>query len=84
MNKKAQTMGLAIINTIAIFLIGFMFINFLMPEVTDFRVNLNCSDASNIHDGNKLLCLMGDATVPYFILLIFSLGLGIIMSRLGI
>lgn len=82
MNKNGQTLGLAIINSLGVLIIGLMFINFVLPEVTDFRTNMNCADAENIHDGNKLLCLMGDATVPYVILLVLSLGVGLITARL--
>jgi hypothetical protein len=58
-NKKAQ-LGLSIINAIFIFIIGMLIINFLMPEVTDFRTNMDCSNYSGISDATKLLCLVGD------------------------
>jgi uncharacterized membrane protein YqjE len=83
-NKKAQTMGLAIITMLGIFLIGFVFLNFIIPEVTTFRIDMNCNSASSIHDGNKLSCLMGDLTIPYFVLTIFSLSIGIIVARLNL
>ena len=80
--KKGQTMGLAIINTIFIFLVGFMILNLLMPEITQARTDLSCASPSEIHDGTKLLCLMTDATVPYWILLVFSIGIGLITARM--
>ena len=80
-NKKGS-LGLAILSTIGIFIIGFMFLNFLMPEVTQFRVDMNCASADTIHDGVKILCLITDTVVPYWILLILSIGLGAITSRL--
>lgn len=82
-NKKAQTMGLAILSAIAVFVVGLMFINFIMPEVTNFRVDMTCSDSS-ISDGSKLMCLMGDLVVPYVILVIISLGVGAITARLAL
>ena len=81
MNKNGG-IGLAILSTIGIFIIGFMFLNFLMPEVTQFRADMNCASADEIHDGTKILCLVSDLTVPYWILLILSIGLGAITSRL--
>jgi len=81
MNKKAA-LGLAILSMIGIFIVGFMFLNFLMPEITQFRTDMNCADASNIHDGTKVLCLITDATVPYWILLILSIGLGAITDKI--
>ena len=80
-NKKGS-LGLAILSTIGIFIVGFMFLNFLMPEVTQFRVDMNCASADTIHDGVKILCLITDTVVPYWILLILSIGLGAITSRL--
>jgi hypothetical protein len=82
MNNKGQTLGLAILSSVFIFIIGMMIINFIIPEVTEFRINLNCADASSISDGTKLLCLVGGTAVPYWILLIFSIIVGAIVSRM--
>jgi len=82
MNKNGG-IGFAILMSIGIFVVGFTMLNFLLPEVSDLRVNLNCDSPDTIHDGNKLLCLaLVDLTVPYWILLILSIGLGAITSRL--
>jgi uncharacterized membrane protein len=82
MNNKGQTLGLAILSSIFIFISGLMIINFIIPEVTEFRINLNCADAEAISDGTKLLCLVGGTAVPYWILLIFSIIVGAIVSRM--
>lgn len=76
-------MGLAILSALAVFIIGLMFVNFIMPEVTTFRTAMSCSD-STISDGAKLLCLFGDVTVPYVIVTILSLAVGAITSRLSL
>ena len=82
MDKKAG-IGFGILASLAIFIIGFMMLNFLLPEVSTLRVELNCDSPDTIHDGNKLLCLaLVDATVPYFILLILSIGLGAITNKI--
>jgi len=80
--KSGQTLGIAIIMSIGIFLIGMMAMNFLMPEVTRTvdSDNLDC-DNSSISDGTKLTCLAVDSTVPYFILAILSVTIGIITAR---
>lgn len=84
MNKKAQTLGLAVIIAITIFIVGMLSVNFLTPEITRARnsANLDCSQTlGNISDGVKLTCLTIDLVVPYFIVLIFSVAGGIIVSR---
>lgn len=80
--KKGQTMPLAILSALAVFIVGFTLINFLMPEVTTFRVDMGCADASTLNDGAKLLCLIGDATIPYVLLSVFSLAVGLIIARM--
>lgn len=80
MNKRGS-LGIAIITAFFIFIIGFATINLLMPEVTTFRTDMNCADAANISDATKMLCLVGDISIPYWILLILSITIGGILSR---
>jgi len=82
--KKGQTMGIAILSSIVIFILGIMCINFLLTEVSTARINLSCEDASNISDGTKFLCLIIDTQIPYFIWLVFCISLGAILSRMNI
>ena len=82
MNNRGQTVMLAILFAIFIFLVGMVFVNFLTDDVTLFRTGMNCSNASGISDGSKLTCLFGDAAVPYWILLVISLAGGTIFARL--
>jgi len=81
MNKKGS-MGIAIVSAIFIFIIGLMCINFITDEITRARIDLNCSDATGISDGTKLLCLVIDTQVPYWILLIVSISVGGLIARL--
>ncbi len=83
MNKKGS-LGIAILTSVFIFIIGMAIINLILPEVTDFRTNLNCAEADSISDGTKLLCLVGGVIVPYWILLVLSITVGGIVSRLNI
>jgi hypothetical protein len=66
---------------IFIFLVGIVFINFLMPDVSDARIALDCSNAAGISDGNKMVCLLVDVTVPYWIMLVISVMGGVILDR---
>ena len=82
MNNKGQSMGLAIVMAITIFIVGMLCINFVKMGITTARdaSNLNCAD-STISDGTKLTCLVVDIVVPYFFVLIFSVAGGIISAR---
>ena len=80
MNKKGN-LGIAIITSLLLIIIGFMCINFVRDEVTQTRLDLNCANADDISDATKLLCLVVDTTVPYWIWLILSLSIGIIINR---
>lgn len=82
MNKKGQTLGMAILIAITIFIVGMLCVNFLKPEITRARnsTNLDC-DGSTISDGTKLACLAVDIVIPYFIVIVFSVAGGVIASR---
>ena len=56
-----------------IFISGVLFIEHIKTGVTDSRTDLTCTDAENISDGTKVLCLLIDGTVPYFIIVFLSL-----------
>ena len=84
MNKKGQSLGISVISMIFVFIIGIMFINFIMPEITTTRGDLNCADGSSISDGTKLLCLVIDTTIPYWIVLILTASVGFVTMRLNL
>lgn len=77
-------MGLAVLSFLAVMIIGLVFINFIMPEVSTFRLNLNCASADTISSGTKILCLFGDIVVPYVILSVLALAISAITARLSI
>ena len=81
-NRRGQSLGLGIISAVFIFIVGILFINFIMPEVSTARVELDCANAAGISDGVKLTCLAISSTVPYWIILIFSLAIGFITARM--
>ena len=82
MKTKAQSLGLAIIVSIFILIIGFTILNFVKDEVTRARTDLSCADAADISDGTKLLCLAIDGVVPSWIVIIFSIIIGAITVRM--
>lgn len=83
MNKSGQTLGIAIMVAIVIFIIGMLCVNFIKDEVTRARgaTELDCANSAVISDATKLTCLAVDWVVPYFIILIFSVAGGIITAR---
>ena len=80
-NKKGQ-IGIAIITFIILIIIGFMMINFVKDEVTNARVNLSCASADDISDATKLTCLVVDVVVIYWIWIIISTAIGLIIARM--
>jgi hypothetical protein len=82
MNKKAE-IGFAVVTFIFFFLIGMVVVNLIKPEVTNARSpsSLDCGN-STISDGNKLTCLAVDLTIPYFIVLVCSVGGALLTEKL--
>jgi len=82
MKGKKANMSLAVLSALAVFVCGFLFINFLTPEIDTFRTAMDCSNVAGITDGQKIMCLGGGLVVPYFIIGLLSLAIGGITSRL--
>jgi len=80
MNKKASFFfGITI--AIFVYIMGVLFLPFIMDDITTARDSLDCSNA-DITDGNKLNCLITDLTVPYLILFFVSLAAGYIAGSI--
>lgn len=73
--------GFAIVIAFLLFFAGSLFVNPLKDSVTDFRTDIGCATPASLSDGAKLLCLGGDAVIPYFILLLISTIGGIVFSK---
>lgn len=80
MNKKGQTFMISLLTGIMIFLFGIVFINFISPDLTTARTQLQCTTPT-ISDGAKLTCLFTDTAVIYFIALILSITAGVVLER---
>lgn len=78
---KGQTIGVAVVLMIFIFIFGMLFLNFIKPNIVDARTALSCS-ADTISDGTKIVCLFVDTTLPYWILIVLSITGGILLNRL--
>lgn len=83
-NKHAQTLGLAILSALAVFICGFVFLNFLFEPINTFRADMSCASPATISSGVKILCLVTDGVVPFFILGILSLAVGAVTARLSL
>ena len=80
--KKAQMgLGMTIVLSLFIFIVFIGVVNLLIPSVTDFRVDMNCANPSEISDGIKVSCLLADTVIIYFIGLVFSVSIGSIVGR---
>jgi len=80
MNSKGSFF-LGFIIFLIIFINGVLFIPFFQDDITTARTDLNCSD-DTISSGNMITCLIVDSTIPYFIILFISVGLGYIVGKL--
>lgn len=72
MNKKGSAF-FAVVLGLIVFMIGVLFIEHLGTDIVSARIDLSCSSAGSISDGNKFTCLLVDTVVPYFILVLLSL-----------
>lgn len=72
----------ALVIAFFLFMAGSLFINPIKDTVSSFRTDIGCAAPSS--DGIKLLCLGGDAVVPYYILMLFSVIGGIVLSKFTI
>ena len=83
MNKKGQTIFMAVIIAMMIFFVGVITVNFLKDDITTTRTNLDCTNPS-ISDGAKVTCLGIDGLVPYFIIVFLSAAGGLIAAKLAL
>lgn len=79
-NKKANVYS-SIMLMIMLFIVGMIVVNFFMPRVDSARTDLVCSSAATISDGTKMLCLIVDFAIPYFIILVFSIVGGVLFDK---
>jgi hypothetical protein len=83
MDNKGQ-LGITIIISIFIFIVFIGVTNLLMPELTQFRIDMNCANPSEISSGVKIACLVGDTTIIYFIGIVLAVSVGGIIAKFTI
>lgn len=84
MNKKGS-LFFSIITAIFIFMVGMVVVNLIKPDVTLARsaTNLDCTNSTGISDGTKLTCLAVDLVIPYFMILVIAVSVGLIVEKLS-
>ena len=79
MNRKGNMLS-SVLLALMLFMVGMIIVNFIMPEQTSARTSVGCSAPET--DGEKLLCLVLDLPVIYFMVLVFSLAGGVILDKI--
>ena len=77
MNKKGGVFFGVMIG-IFLYIMGVLFIPFIVDDIDTTRDDLDCSNASAISDGTKMTCLQVDLVLPYLIWFFVSLAVGYI------
>ena len=81
MNNKGQSLMLALLAAVMIFMAGMLMLNHIKDDVTLTRaIGLDCTN-SNISDGAKMTCLGVDLVIPILIIAIVSAAGGAVLSR---
>ena len=81
MNKKAQSLMLAILAGVMIFVAGMLFLNHIKDDVSLTRtIGMDCTNSS-ISDGAKVTCLGVDLVVPMVMITIVGVAGSAILSR---
>ncbi len=79
MNKKGNVyfgIGMGIF----IFIMGVLFLPFILDDIDTSRNALSCSTPESISDGIKLTCLAISGLVPYYLWFFISIALGYIIG----
>ena len=79
-NGKKGNVYMVVMTALIIFMVGMTMINFIKPEVTPAYSSISCG-STPATDGTKVLCLVVDTALPYFILLVLSLVGGLVVDR---
>jgi hypothetical protein len=63
-----------------IFIMGVLFLPFILDDIDTSRAAMSCSSSDSITDGAKLFCLAISGLTPYFIWFFVSTALGYIVG----
>lgn len=83
MNRRGSII-IGIMTGLMVFIAGVIMIDFFKPEIDTIRDSsvLDCTNSTAISDGTKVTCLLLDATIPYWIIIILALAGGFIIDRI--
>lgn len=90
MENRGQSILMAVIVGVMLFMVGMIFLNFITPDSwvdgsDSMMTELGCGNSTNsgtdISDGVKATCLIGEIIIPYSIMIILSAVAGIILAR---
>lgn len=79
MNKKGNIF-LGLVLGIFVWIMGILFMPFLIEVLDVSRTDLSCSTTA-ISFGTKLICLSGDLIIPYLIWTLAVIFLGLVVGR---
>ena len=77
-NKRGQVF-LGVVLGLFIWISGILLLPYILPNIDAAYSGLNCA-ISSITDGSKLMCLLVDFIVPYFIWFLISMCIGLIIG----
>ncbi len=80
MNKKGG-LFLGLMFMFIFFIFGMLMLPYMKDGATEMRTDVQCTNSS-ISDGAKVTCLLGDSSVPYFIVIIMMLAGGFVGKNL--
>lgn len=79
-NKRGQGIFIGVIIALLIYVAGILFLPLAKDIVDSSRTDSSCSTPASISDGSKILCLMFDGAIPYFLWFIVSIAFGVIFN----
>ena len=80
-DSKKANMFSVILMTFLLFTTGMIVANFLKAPIDDARIALDCSNSAGITDGTKLVCLVCDFSLIYWIILVVSIAGAVILDK---
>lgn len=81
MNKRGNIWA-GITFGLMVWIFGILILTFLLDDITQSRIDLQCASPELITSGTMIMCLMIDGFVPYFIWSVCSLFIGFIFGGL--
>jgi hypothetical protein len=78
---KQGSIFLGLLFALIIWIFGILVLSFFLDDITQSRVDLNCSNPTAITSGTMVTCLVENLVTPLWIITFSSLALGLILGR---